>query len=75
MLNTRVFALSVLTDENGVNIVVGGFIALDGHARSDIGEQGKCAAEGQVEGDVAFTDYAYCGQWTAAFCLLCHATY
>ena len=39
MLNTRVLSLGVLTDEDSVDVVVRGLEALDGDARTDVGEE------------------------------------
>lgn len=44
MLNTRVLSLSVLTDENGVDVVVCSLVSLDGNTRSDVGEKGECSS-------------------------------
>jgi hypothetical protein len=57
VLDTRVLSLGVLSDEDGVDIVVGGLEALDGGAGSDVGEEGEGSSEGQVEGDVSLTDW------------------
>jgi hypothetical protein len=38
VLNTRILSLGVLTDENGVDVVVGGLVSLDGNTWSNIGE-------------------------------------
>lgn len=56
MLNTGVFALGVFTNENGVDVVVGGFVTGNGFAGPDIGEGVEGAAEGEVERDMAFSD-------------------
>jgi hypothetical protein len=56
VLDARVFSLGVLTDENGVDTVVGGLVALDGLARTDVGEEVEGTTEGQVERDVALAD-------------------
>ena len=56
MLNTRVLALGVLTDEDGVNVVIWGFVAGNGFARADVGEKVEGTAEGKVERDMAFAD-------------------
>lgn len=56
VLNTGVFTLSVLTDENSVDIVVWGLVASDGDARTQVGEKVECTAESQVERDVALAD-------------------
>ncbi len=50
MLNTRVFSLSVFTDENRVDIVVGCLETLDGDAGPHVGEQVECPTEGKIEG-------------------------
>jgi hypothetical protein len=54
MLDPGVLALGILPDEHGVDIGVRGFVAGDGATGTDVGEEGEGAAEGQVEGDVAF---------------------
>jgi hypothetical protein len=56
VLNARVLALGVLADKDSVNAVVGGLEASDGAARSEVGEEVECAAEGEVEGDVALAN-------------------
>jgi hypothetical protein len=39
-----------------VDVVVGSLVSLDGNTWSDVGEQGEGPSEGQVEGNVTFTD-------------------
>lgn len=56
MFNPAVFSLCVFTDEDCVDVVVGGFEALDGATGTDVGEEGEGAAEGEVKGNVAFAD-------------------
>ena len=56
VLNTRVLSLSVLSDENGVHIIVGGLEALDGCTRSDVGEEVECPPESKVEGNVTLSN-------------------
>jgi hypothetical protein len=46
----------VLTDENSVHTVIGSLVADDGLAGPDICEKVECAAESQVEGDVALSN-------------------
>ena len=58
MLNTGVLALRVLTNENGVDIIVGSLETLDGHTRADICEEVESPAQRQVERDVALADCA-----------------
>ena len=59
VLDTGVLSLSVLTYENGVNVVVGSLEALDGDTWPDIGEEVESPTECQVEGDMALAD---CGE-------------
>lgn len=48
MLDTRVFTLGVLTDQNGVDIVVGCLVSCDRPAGTDVGEKVECTTQGQV---------------------------
>ena len=57
MLNTRVLALRVLTNEHRVEVVVGSLEALDGHTRTHICEQVERPAKRQVERDVTLANY------------------
>jgi len=56
MLNTRVFALGVLSNEDSVNIIIGRFVAIDGCARPNMCKQVEGTSEGQVEGYMAFAN-------------------
>lgn len=56
VLNARVLALGVLTDQDGINIIVGGLVSSDRPAGAEVGEKVEGAAEGKVEGDVALAD-------------------
>ena len=56
VLDAGVLALGVLTDEDGVDVVVGGLEAGNGAARTDVGEEVEGTAEGEVERDVALAD-------------------
>ena len=56
MLNARVFSLGVLSDENGIDVVVWGFKSRNRAAGTHIGEEVECAAEGEVQGDVALAN-------------------
>jgi hypothetical protein len=58
VLDTRVLSLGVLTDEDGVDVVVRRLETLDGDARADVGEKGEGSSEGEVERDVALADCA-----------------
>lgn len=57
MLNTRVLSLGVFTNEDCVDIVVGSLIALDGDARADVREQLESSAKGQVERNMALSNW------------------
>ena len=56
VLNAGVFTLGVLTDQDGVDTIVGGLVASNGAARTDVGEQVEGPAQSQVQGDVTLTD-------------------
>src|SRR5690242_19157392 len=56
VLDARVLALGVLTDQDSVNVIVGGLVALNGPAGTDVGEEVEGAAERQVERDVTLAD-------------------
>lgn len=48
VLNSGVLPLSVLTDEDGIYVIVWGLIALDRAARSDVGKEVESSSEGQI---------------------------
>lgn len=56
VLNARVLALGVLTDENSVDTFVLSLEASDGAARSEVGEEVEGTTESQVERNVSLTD-------------------
>lgn len=56
VLDTRVLSLSVLTDEDSVDIVVGSLVTLDRLAGTDVGEEIEGTTESKVERDVALSD-------------------
>lgn len=56
VLDTRILSLGVLTNEHRVDIIIRRLEALDGDARSNIGEQVEGSAEGQVERDMSLAD-------------------
>ena len=56
VLNARVFTLGVFTDQDGVDIVVGGLVTSDRSAGADVGEEVEGTAEGKVEGDVTLSN-------------------
>lgn len=57
VLDTRVLSLGVLSDEDGVDVVVGGLEPDDGSARSDVGEEVEGSSKGEVEGNVSLSDW------------------
>jgi hypothetical protein len=56
VLNARVLSLSVLADEDRVDIVVGCLVTGDRSAGTDVGEEVEGPAEGEVEGDVTLAN-------------------
>jgi hypothetical protein len=56
VLNARVLALGVLADQDRVDVVVGGLVAGNRAAGTQVGEEVEGAAEGEVEGDVALAN-------------------
>ena len=56
VLDTGVLALGVLTDQDGVDVVVRRLVALHGPAGTDVGEEVEGAAERQIERDVTLAD-------------------
>jgi len=56
VLDTGILSLRVFADEDGVNVVVRSLEALDRGARSDIGKEVECPAEGQVKRHMSLAD-------------------
>lgn len=56
MLNTRVFSLGVLTNQNSVHVVVRGLVAGNRSAGPHVGEEVEGPAERQVERDMTLAD-------------------
>lgn len=56
VLNARVFTLCVFTDEDGIYVVVGSLVADNGAAGTQVGKEVECAAQGEVERDVALAN-------------------
>lgn len=56
MLNARVFALGIFTDQDSVDIVVRGLVASDGPARANIGEEVESATKCKVKGNMALSN-------------------
>lgn len=56
VLDTGIFTLSVLSDKDGVDIVVGGLEAGDGAARSEVSEKVEGSSQGQVQRDMALAN-------------------
>lgn len=69
MLDTGVLSLGVLTDQDRVDVVVGGLVPGDGAAGTNVGEEVEGAAEGQVKGDMALADGGLEFGWSVS--LLC----
>ena len=49
VLDTRVFTLSVLTDQDGVNVVVGGLVPCDRSAGTHVGEEIEGSTKSKVQ--------------------------
>ena len=56
VLDPGVLAFGVFADEDRVDVVVWGLVAGYGNAGADVCEKVEGAAEGEIEGDVTFTD-------------------
>jgi len=56
VLNARVFSFGVFTDQDGIDVVVGSFVALKGTARADVGEKVEGSSECEVERDVTLAN-------------------
>lgn len=56
VLNTRVFTLGILTDQDGVDVVIGSLETVNGHTRPDVGEEVEGPSEGKVEGNVTLSN-------------------
>ena len=56
VLDARVLALGVLTDQHRVDVLVRRLTALDRHARAHVGKEVERAAQRQVQRDVALAD-------------------
>jgi hypothetical protein len=56
VLNSRVFTFGVLTDQDGVDIVVWGLVACDRAARAEVGEEVEGTAKGKVQRNVTLSN-------------------
>lgn len=56
MFNSRVFALSVLSNQDSVDIFVRGLVTLDRSAWSNVGVKVEGSSKGQVQRDVSLSD-------------------
>lgn len=56
MLNSRIFSLSVFSNEDSLDIVIWSLVASDRPSRSDVCEKIKGTAKSKVEGNMAFAD-------------------
>ena len=57
MLYARVFALGVLSDKDGIDVIVGCLVASNGATRSDVSKEIECPSKSQVQGNMAFTNW------------------
>lgn len=55
MFDPTVFTLGVFADKDGVDVVIGGFVASDRHAGTDVGKEVECTAKSKVERNMAFS--------------------
>jgi hypothetical protein len=60
VLDTRVLALGILSDQDGIDIIVRGLETGYGAARSQIGEEVECASQGKIKRDMALTNRGLC---------------
>lgn len=56
MLNSRVFSLSVLSDQDNVNIVVWSLVAGNRSARAEVSKKVESSSEGQVKRDMSLAN-------------------
>ena len=56
VLNARVFTLGVLTDQDGIDVVVRSLIASNGTARTHVGEKVEGTAESEVQRNVSLSN-------------------
>ena len=56
VLDAGVFAFRVLSDQDSIDVIVGGLEACYGAAGSQIGEEVESSAESEIEGYVTFAD-------------------
>jgi hypothetical protein len=61
VLDTRVFTLSVLTNQDSVNVIVWGLVAGNGAARTKVSEEVEGSAKSKVERNVSLANG---GLWT-----------
>ena len=55
MLDSRIFAFGILSDQDSIDVIIWGFIASYGFTRAYVGEEVECAAKGQVKGNMTFS--------------------
>lgn len=58
VLNTRVLSLSVFTNKDGIDVVVGSLEALDGETRTNVGKEVEGSTKSKVERDVSLSNYS-----------------
>jgi hypothetical protein len=59
MLNSRVFTLSIFSDQNCINIIIKGFVTCNRAARSNISKKIESIAESEIQRYIAFSDSVY----------------
>jgi hypothetical protein len=80
VLNAGVFTLGVLTDQDGVDIIVGGLVASDGAAGTDVGEEVEGTTESEVQRNMSLSDGGLdetngLSAWCSVACALQDGTY
>ena len=55
VFDPTIFSFGIFTDKDGVDVVIGGFVAGDRYAGTDVGKEVERTAKGEVEGDMAFS--------------------
>ena len=55
MFDPTVFSFCVFADKDGVDVIIGGFVAGDRDAGTDVGKEVECTAKSEVERNMAFS--------------------
>lgn len=56
VLDAGILSLGVLTDQDGVDVVISSLVTGNGAAGTNVGEEVEGTAESEVKGDVTLTD-------------------